>query len=316
MNLNNILTEKRNPNTMNIDELSSIDIIKMINQEDKKVPAAVESILPEIADMVDKIVNSFQNGGRLIYVGAGTSGRLGVLDASECPPTYGTDQSLVVGLIAGGLKALQLAVEGAEDDQEQAKEDIKNLYVSEKDCVIGIAASGRTPYTISAIKQAKELGATVGAVICSPHSEMANVADISMFVEAGPEVITGSTRMKAGTAQKLVLNMLTTASMIKIGKVYSNLMVDVQSTNEKLRVRAKAIVAEATGVSLADAEDALRNNGSVKSAILSIVTGVKGNDVQETLNKHTGKLKAAIEELMKKNTNSACSKRRIKSAEE
>ncbi|KMY49432.1 N-acetylmuramic acid 6-phosphate etherase [Peribacillus loiseleuriae] len=303
MNLNNILTEKRNPNTMNIDELSSIDVIKMINQEDKKVPAAVESILPEIADMVDKIVNSFQNGGRLIYVGAGTSGRLGVLDASECPPTYGTDPSLVVGLIAGGLKALQLAVEGAEDDQEQAIEDIKNLHVSEKDCVIGIAASGRTPYTISAMKQARELGATVGAVICSPHSEMESAADISMFVEAGPEVITGSTRMKAGTAQKLVLNMLTTASMIKIGKVYSNLMVDVQPTNEKLYVRAKAIVVEATGATITDAEDALQKYGSVKTAILSIVTGVEGNNVQETLNKHHGKLKAAIEELMKENTN-------------
>ncbi|MGX2959241.1 N-acetylmuramic acid 6-phosphate etherase [Peribacillus sp. JNUCC 23] len=303
MNLNNILTEKRNPNTMNIDELSSIDVIKMINQEDKKVPTAVESILPEIADMVDKIVNSFQNGGRLIYVGAGTSGRLGVLDASECPPTYGTDPSLVVGLIAGSLKALQLAVEGAEDDQEQAIEDIKNLHVSEKDCVIGIAASGRTPYTISAMKQARELGATVGAVICSPHSEMESVADISMFVEVGPEVITGSTRMKAGTAQKLVLNMLTTASMIKIGKVYSNLMVDVQPTNEKLRVRAKAIVVEATGATITDAEDALQKYGSVKTAILSIVTGVEGNDVQETLNKHHGELKAAIEELMKENTN-------------
>lgn len=288
---------------MNIDELSSIDVIKMINQEDKKVPAAVESILPEIADMVDKIVNSFQNGGRLIYVGAGTSGRLGVLDASECPPTYGTDPSLVVGLIAGGLKALQLAVEGAEDDPEQAIEDIKNLHVSEKDCVIGIAASGRTPYTISAMKQARELGATVGAVICSPHSEMESAADISMFVEAGPEVITGSTRMKAGTAQKLVLNMLTTTSMIKIGKVYSNLMVDVQPTNEKLCVRAKAIVVEATGATITDAEDALQKYGSVKTAILSIVTGVEGNEVQETLDKHHGKLKAAIEELMKENTN-------------
>lgn len=302
MNLNNILTEKRNPNTMNIDELSSIDILTIINEEDKKVPAAVETILPEIADMVDKIVNSFQNGGRLIYVGAGTSGRLGVLDASECPPTYGTDPSLVVGLIAGGLKALQIAVEGAEDDQEQAKKDIKSLHVSEKDCVIGIAASGRTPYTISAMKQAKELGATVGTVICSPHSEMANAADISMLVEAGPEVITGSTRMKAGTAQKLVLNMLTTASMIKIGKVYSNLMIDVQPTNEKLRIRAKAIVAEATGVSINDADEALRKYGSVKSAILAIVTGVNGKDIQEILDKHHGKLKEAIAELMKKNS--------------
>ncbi|MBA9024887.1 N-acetylmuramic acid 6-phosphate etherase [Peribacillus huizhouensis] len=300
MKLNKLLTEKRNPNTMNIDELSSVDIIKLINNEDKKVPVAVEIILPEIAQMVDEIVDSFQKGGRLIYVGAGTSGRLGVLDASECPPTYGTDPSLVVGLIAGGVRALQNAVEGAEDDQEQAKEDIRSLHVSEKDCVIGIAASGRTPYTISAMKQAKELGATVGAIICSPDSEMGNVADIPMFVEAGPEVITGSTRMKAGTAQKLVLNMLTTASMIKMDKVYSNLMIDVQPTNEKLRERAKAIVAEATGISITDADDALRSYGSVKAAILAIVTGVKGKSVQVTLNKHNGKLKEAIEDLTKK----------------
>ncbi|WP_163101490.1 N-acetylmuramic acid 6-phosphate etherase [Peribacillus alkalitolerans] len=297
MNLQNILTEKRNPRTLNIDTLTSLEIVSAINQEDRLVPQAVEKILPQIAQMVDHIVTSFKNGGRLIYVGAGTSGRLGVLDASECPPTFGTDPNMVIGLIAGGEKALQFALEGAEDDRDAAIHDIKNLAVTNLDVVVGIAASGRTPYTIEAMKTAKSLGAKTGAIMCSHGTEMEAAADVVMLIETGPEAVTGSTRMKAGTAQKLVLNMLTTASMIRIGKVFSNLMIDVQPTNEKLRERAKLIVAEATGVSLEVASEALSLFEDTKGAILYLLTGYEPNQIQFALSKHGGHLKDALHEL-------------------
>lgn len=299
MDLHKIDTERRNPNTMNIDTLSSLDIVKKINAEDKHVPEAVEQALPVIADVVDRIVEAFRNGGRLIYVGAGTSGRLGVLDASECPPTYGTPAEQVIGVIAGGEKALQYALEGAEDNVEMAVEDMKKINVNPKDVVVGIAASGRTPYTLAAMKYAKSAGATVAAITCTKNSEMEKEADYPIVVLTGPEVVAGSTRMKAGTAQKLVLNMLTTASMIRIGKVYSNLMVDVVPTNEKLIMRAKNIIVELTNASEAEAEEALKTYQSAKAAIFSLITGLTGEKVFEVLRQHKGHLRSAIESQLK-----------------
>lgn len=298
MNLHSILTEKRNPDTINIDQLSSYDIVKTINAEDKKVPLVIEKILPTIALVVDKIVAGMQNGGRLIYIGAGTSGRLGILDASECPPTFSTETDQVLAIIAGGEKALQFALEGAEDNEEMGRHDMLRHRPGPNDTIVGIAASGRTPYTIAAMKAAKEKGATVAAVVCTPNSLMEKVAEFTMVAEVGPEVVTGSTRMKAGTSQKLILNMLTTATMIRLGKVYSNLMVDVKPTNMKLKERAKHIVAEAASVSIEQAEAALKEFGSVKAAILSLITGEKGEIINIALKNNNGYLRAAINELL------------------
>ncbi|RLQ96585.1 N-acetylmuramic acid 6-phosphate etherase [Falsibacillus albus] len=299
MNLQNILTEKRNDHTFDIDQVSTLEMVKKINDEDKTVASAIESILPQVAKVIDWIVAGMKKGGRLIYIGAGTSGRLGILDASECPPTYGTSPDQVIAIIAGGDQAIQYALEGAEDDEEKGREDITAKKVGPNDVVIGIAASGRTPYTIAAMKQAKELGAKVAALVCTPQSEMEAVADEALVAEVGPEVVTGSTRMKAGTAQKLILNMLSTGTMIQMGKVYSNLMVDVMASNEKLKERAKLIVAEAAGVTLEEADAAMKEFKSAKPAILSLVTGLKGPEVAEMLQKHNGHLRAAIEDTLK-----------------
>lgn len=295
MNLNNIQTERRNQNTLNIDQMTTHEVLNIINEEDHVIPDAIKETLPVIERLVDRIVDGFQHNGRLIYVGAGTSGRLGVLDASECPPTFGTPSHQVIGVIAGGDKALQYALEGAEDDEEQAILDMKKLSLTKEDVIVGIAASGRTPYTVAAMAYAKEIGAAVGAVTCSENTKMEEVAHHSIVANVGPEVVTGSTRMKAGTAQKLVLNMLTTASMIKIGKVYSNLMVDVVPTNSKLVQRGKNIVAEIAGVSAEEAERALEEYGSTKGAILSLLTGLKGEIVHSTLERYDGHLRKAIE---------------------
>lgn len=295
MNLHDILTETRNPNTTHIDEKTSLEIVTLINEEDQQVPLAITNELPIIAQLVDRIVEGLENNGRLIYVGAGTSGRLGVLDASECPPTYGTPFEQVVGIIAGGDTALRFPLEGAEDDAAQAKEDIRELELNAHDVLVGIAASGRTPYTISAMNQAKQDGATVGCIVNTHHSEMEKIADFPIVVQSGPEVITGSTRMKAGTSQKLVLNMLSTAAMVRLGKVYGNLMVDVQPSNEKLTQRAKDIIAEAANVSIKEAEKALEEYGSTKAAILSLVTGLQGEAVHRLLNQYNGHLKKAIQ---------------------
>ncbi|MCP1450329.1 N-acetylmuramic acid 6-phosphate etherase [Priestia megaterium] len=302
MNLNHILTEKRNPQTLNIDELSSLEIVKKINEEDHQVPQAINKVLPVIALLVDEIVSAFKQGGRLIYIGAGTSGRLGVLDASECVPTFGTPAEQVIGIIAGGDKALRHALEGAEDNKKQAIEDLKAINLSNKDIVVGIAASGRTPYTLSALAYANSLGAVTGCVVNSPQSPMEQEAKYAIVAESGPEVVTGSTRMKAGTAQKLVLNMLTTASMIQIGKVYSNLMVDVQPTNDKLVQRAKNIIAELTGVSSEEAAESLQTYKTPKAAILALLTSTEGDEVHRLLDKHDGHLKKAIGEAMKQQT--------------
>ncbi|MBY0091223.1 N-acetylmuramic acid 6-phosphate etherase [Priestia aryabhattai] len=298
MNLNHILTEKRNPQTLNIDELSSLEIVKKINEEDHQVPQAINKVLPVIALLVDEIVSAFKQGGRLIYIGAGTSGRLGVLDASECVPTFGTPAEQVIGIIAGGDKALRHALEGAEDNKKQAIEDLKAINLSNKDILVGIAASGRTPYTLSALAYANSLGTVTGCVVNSPQSPMEQEAKYAIVAESGPEVVTGSTRMKAGTAQKLVLNMLTTASMIQIGKVYSNLMVDVQPTNDKLVQRAKNIIAELTGVSSEEAAESLQTYKTPKAAILALLTSIEDDEVHRLLDKHDGHLKKAIGEAM------------------
>ena len=300
MNIAKLNTEQQNPKTMNIDLMSTEEIITVINQEDTLVPNVLARQVPNISEIVDKIVVAFKQGGRLIYVGAGTSGRLGIIDASECPPTYGTDPGMVVGIIAGGKVAMTEAIEGVEDDKQQGQTDMEEISLSAKDVVVGIAASGRTPYTIGALEYAKQLGAVTVSVVCSKDSEMEKVSDYTIAAVVGPEVITGSTRMKAGTAQKLILNMLTTASMIKMGKVYGNLMVDVQMTNEKLHNRAVNIVKMATGASDEEAKAAIKEqNYHTKAAILQIITGLKGIEAKNLLDKHDGYLREAISEHYK-----------------
>ena len=301
MDLTKLATEKRNPDTVTIDELTTLEVIQKIHEADLGVASRITPVLKEISSVVEKVVTAFENEGRLIYIGAGTSGRLGVLDASECPPTYGTDPKLVVGIIAGGEYALQHAIEGAEDDAELGQSDLQSLNVTERDVVVAIAASGRTPYCLGAMKYAKTKGALTAALVCSVDSPMEKLADISIPVITGPEVVTGSTRMKAGTAQKLVLNMISTASMVRWGKVYSNLMVDVQPTNEKLRQRAKNIIIEASGATEKEAEMALQEQGgNTKAAIFQLVTGVAPHEAKLQLDEHNGKLKEAIRNFTQK----------------
>ena len=275
INIKQITTESRNQNTMDIDRLSTIEILKKINTEDKKVPLAVEKALPQIKLLVDRIVEAFENKGRLIYIGAGTSGRIGVLDASECPPTFGVDQNMVIGLIAGGKQALVKAVEKAEDSKELSVEDLKSINLSKQDVVVGIAASGRTPYVIGGIEYAKNVGASCGCITTSKESILAKMVDFPVEVITGAEAITGSTRMKSGTAQKLVCNMLSTASMIKLGKVYQNLMVDLKATNEKLVARSIAIICETTDYSKEEATQLFNEYHDVKAVILSYLLDTK-----------------------------------------
>ncbi|MCK3658041.1 N-acetylmuramic acid 6-phosphate etherase [Pasteurellaceae bacterium Pebbles2] len=294
--LGQMITEQRNPNSMNIDCLEALEIVKIINQEDKLVPQAVEKCLPQIATAVEKIVVSFQQGGRLVYIGAGTSGRLGVLDASECPPTYGVSPEMVVGLIAGGERALRHPIEGAEDNAEQGKVDLQQIDFSAKDVLVGIAASGRTPYVIGALEYAKSLGATTVSIASNPNSAMAQIADIAIDTVVGAEVLTGSSRMKSGTAQKLVLNMLTTASMILLGKCYQNLMVDVQASNEKLKARAIRIVMQATDCAKDEAVKALKlADNNAKVAILMILANVDQKTAVQLLAENQGKLRDAYD---------------------
>ena len=275
IDFSSMATEQRNPNTMEIDTLSTIDMVRRINNEDKTVALAVEKELDAIAKAIDVITEQLKKGGRLFYCGAGTSGRLGVLDASECPPTYGVSPDLVIPLIAGGKEALLNAREGAEDDFSLCEADLRAHDFSKNDVLVGIAASGRTPYVLGGMRYAKACGAPVISLTCNEKSQMAAEADIAISPIVGPEVVTGSTRMKAGTAQKLVLNMLSTGVMIKLGKVYENLMVDVQPTNEKLVARTRRIVMLATGVSEDEAEAALSKcNHHPKTAIVMIKRGV------------------------------------------
>ncbi|UPM54327.1 N-acetylmuramic acid 6-phosphate etherase [Gottfriedia acidiceleris] len=294
--LENLTTETRNEKTMNLDEMSIEEFLTVMNEEDAKVAAAVRNEIPNISKAVGKIVTAFKSGGRLIYIGAGTSGRIGLLDAVECPPTFGTSPEEVVGLIAGGEKAFIKAVEGAEDSEELAIEDLKEIKLSKNDIVVGIAASGRTPYVIGGLKFAKEIGASTVAVSCNKGSKIGQEAEIAIEVVNGPEVLTGSTRLKAGTSQKLVCNMLSTASMVGIGKVYGNLMVDVQSTNEKLVERSKRIVMEATSCTYEIAEEYLtKSNQSPKVAIVMILTGFSYEQAMEQLKKSEGFVRKAIQ---------------------
>ena len=293
--LNQLITEQRNPNSMQLDSLSAQELVALINREDQQVALEVEKCLPQIASAVEKIVAAFERGGRLVYVGAGTSGRLGVLDASECPPTYGVKPEMVVGLIAGGDHALRHPIEGAEDNVQQGQADLEEIDFSARDVLVGIAASGRTPYVLGALNYAKQLGATTVSIASNPKSKMAEVADIAIETVVGPEVLTGSSRMKSGTAQKLVLNMLTTASMVLIGKCYQNLMVDVQASNEKLKARALKIVMEATECDNEAAANVLaKANGQVKLAILMQLSGLDALEAQSLLDKSNGKLRQAL----------------------
>ena len=293
--LSTLITEQRNPNSMHVDSLSALEIVQLMNEEDKQVPLAIEKCLPQIVQAVECIVTAFQQGGRLVYIGAGTSGRLGVLDASECPPTFGVSPEMVKGIIAGGERALRHPIEGAEDSKAQAVVDLQTIQFSSKDVLVGIAASGRTPYVIGALEYAKSLGSVTVSIASNPNSAMANIVDIAIDTVVGPEVLTGSSRLKSGTAQKLVLNMLTTASMILMGKCYQNLMVDVQASNEKLKARAIRIVMQATDCDKALAEETLKQSDqNAKLAIMMILSGLDRAQAEALLEKHQGKLQLAL----------------------
>ena len=300
LSLDSLDTERRNINTMNLDELSAVEIIEKINQEDEKIADCVKPAIPEIGKAVEFAVKSIKRGGRLIYIGAGTSGRLGILDASECPPTYGVPFDMVIGIMAGGDKAMRKAVEGAEDSKELAVNDLKELELSEKDTLVGLAASGRTPYVIGGLEYAKSLGAKTVAVSCVRNAKISELADAPIEVVVGAEAVTGSTRMKAGTAQKMVLNMISTTTMVKIGKVYQNLMVDVATTNEKLRVRALNIVSEATGIDKENSKKLLDESGyDVKVAIVMGLAGVDALKARKTLSDNELNVSATIKKLLK-----------------
>ena len=295
MLLNNLLTEQRNPYTINIDTVSTLEMCMLLNEEDKRVAIAIRNILPQIAKAIDEITLRLQNGGRLFYIGAGTSGRLGILDAVECPPTYSTDPEMVQGIIAGGYNAIFKAQEGAEDSFTLAQDDLSNKNLTNKDCVVGIAASGRTPYVIGGLDFAHDIGALTIAISCSPNSKISRHADIALEALTGPEAITGSTRMKAGTAQKMILNMLSTCTMIKLGKVYGNLMVDVKASNEKLVARARKIVMEATDCTEDTAIAVLKEtNGKVKPAILMILANLNYTQAMNKLNANQGFIAKAL----------------------
>ncbi len=295
LNLNNMSTETRNPNTMNLDMMSPLEIVTAMNREDANIPEAIKPALPQVAQCVQWAIGSIEAGGRIIYMGAGTSGRLGVLDAVECPPTFGVAPELVVGLIAGGERAFVKAVEGAEDSRELGREDLVNIKLEKRDIVIGIAASGRTPYVLGGLAYAKEVGCHTVAISCNPGSAIGQAAELAIEVVPGPEVLTGSTRLKSGTCQKLILNMISTATMVRTGKAYQNLMVDVMQTNEKLHVRAQNIVMEATGVSReVAAEKIAEANGSAKTAITMILADCDLEEATRRLEQSRGHVREAI----------------------
>ncbi len=290
-----LTTEAVNPAFSDLDTLGTLDLVQAMNAEDGKVPAAVAGASAAIARTVDAVTERMERGGRLIYVGAGTPGRLGVLDASECPPTFGTDPSQVVGVIAGGEQALRQAVENAEDDDEAGAADIRRHRVAAADAVVGISASGRTPYVLAALAAAREAGALTIGLSCNTGSPLGAAAEIAIEIELGPEFITGSTRLKAGTAQKLVLNMISTLTMVRLGKTYGSLMVDLRATNAKLRARSERTVMQATGADAAAAAGALAAvDGSVKAAILILMTGLQPDRALELLREHRGHLREAI----------------------
>ncbi|WP_432663465.1 N-acetylmuramic acid 6-phosphate etherase [Wukongibacter baidiensis] len=295
-NLNKLVTEKSNDSSKNIDTKDTIDILTIINDEDKTIAYAVEKQLPNIAQAVDMIVDAIdEKSGRLVYLGAGTSGRLGVLDASECPPTFNTPKELVVGMIAGGDTALRNAMEGVEDIPEEGVKDLKSINFSTKDVLVGIAASGRTPYVVGALKYAKEIGAKTISVTCNKDAEISKYADVAIEVVVGPEIVTGSTRMKAGTAQKMVLNMLTTASMINLGKTFKNYMIDVRPQNEKLKQRAKNMLMELSDISPQYAEELLEmTSWNVKEALVMAKTSLEYHEAKKLLKENRGRVYWAI----------------------
>lgn len=290
-----MLTESRNPLTEKIDQLSTLEMVKLINSEDAKVAQAVALESNNIARVIDEVAARMKKGGRLIYLGAGTSGRLSILDAAECPPTFNTPPELVVGLIAGGDRAIRHAVEGAEDNADMGAEDISKLNVDSRDSVIGVAASGNTPYVVGGMTAAKKRGAFVASIACNRPCKIEEYADIAIALLVGAEVVTGSTRLKAGTAQKLALNTISTGVMIKLGKTFGNLMVDVQATNQKLRIRSKRIVAEACNIEEAEAEAVLQQcDGEVKTAIVASLKKIAPNAAREKLKRANGVVREAI----------------------
>lgn len=295
IDLSTLVTESRNPASKNIDTLSTLEMLKVINHEDQKVAFAVERVLPQVAQAVDAISVAFAQSGRLIYCGAGTSGRLGILDASECPPTYGTPRGQVIGLIAGGNTAILQAVENAEDNEALGEQDLRDQHFNANDVLVGIAASGRTPYVIGAMRYARAQGATVVSLTCNQDSEMSQLADIAIEPVVGSEVVTGSSRMKAATAQKLVLNMLSTGAMIRIGKVYGNLMVDVEATNAKLVQRQINIVMQATECSYQRASEALNAcERHCKTAIVMILADLSAAEASTILKHKNGFIRAVL----------------------
>ena len=295
LNLKNMSTETRNQNTMNLDIMSPLEVVTVMNQEDARVPEAIQPALPNIAQCVTWAIESVEAGGRIVYMGAGTSGRLGVLDAVECPPTFGVAPEVVVGLIAGGEKAFVKAVEGAEDSRQLGHDDLVNIGLEKRDIVIGIAASGRTPYVLGGLAYAQEVGCHTVAISCNPGSAIGQAAELAIEVVPGPEVLTGSTRLKSGTCQKLILNMISTATMVGCGKAYQNLMVDVMQTNEKLVVRAQNIVMEATGCDRETAAEKIAiADGNAKTAITMILADCDLEEAKARLAKAKGHVREAI----------------------
>ena len=295
LNLAGMSTETRNSRTMDLDIMTPLEIVTVMNEEDARVPEAIKPQLNNIAQCVTWAAQSIEAGGRLIYMGAGTSGRLGVLDAAECPPTFGVSPETVVGLIAGGERAFIKAVEGAEDSAELGRQDLVNIGLTSRDLVVGIAASGRTPYVLGGLEYAQNIGCHTVGISCNPGSAVGKAAELAIEVVPGPECLTGSTRLKAGTAQKLILNMISTATMVRCGKAFQNLMVDVVPTNEKLRVRAENIVMEATGVTRERAKEALLQSGDkVKTAILMILAGCGREEAEQKLEKTNGHIREAM----------------------
>lgn len=300
MELKDLITEGINESTKDIDKVSTLEMVKLMNHEDKKIAYAVEKELENISEAIDVISERIKGGGRLIYMGSGTSGRLGILDASECPPTFGVQSDLVRGLISGGYNAIFEAVERVEDNKELGVKDLKSIAVNEKDAVVGISSSGRTPYVIGGLEYADEIGAYTIGLTSNLNSEIFKVSNITICLVVGPEVITGSTRMKSGTSHKMVLNMLSTGTMIKLGKVYGNLMVDLQANNSKLIKRAKNLIIEATNAKEEEAEEFLKiSENNVKLAILLIRTGLTKDMGQRLLSKHQGYLARALQECDK-----------------
>ena len=296
IDLSKLSTEQRNPKTLNLDQMSALEIAMVMNEEDAAITDAIKEVLPQIADAIEIATQSLKNGGRIIYIGAGTSGRLGVLDAAECPPTFGVSPDMVVGIIAGGREAFVNAIEGAEDSTTLCADDLKGIGLTPADIVIGLAASGRTPYVVHGLKYAASIGCKAVAIACTKASEIGKEATVAIEPVTGPEVLTGSTRLKAGTCQKMILNMISTGAMVGIGKVYQNLMVDVQQTNEKLKLRAKSIVMEATKCTATQAKELLaQSKGEVKAAIIMQLLGVDYEKAKKKLDEADGMVGKAIE---------------------